>query len=127
MFRDLLDDDGHILTHNFRPIQPLGDRIILFNIIDDDDNTLEQNHHNPADDIPSDVDLDANDDPSDLTNGINKNNVLNDSPDNNLDEDVVDSSTEKAKLDSGSTNHFVSLYILSMALLAIKLNGRQIC
>ncbi|XP_055530002.1 carbonic anhydrase 7 [Wyeomyia smithii] len=30
-FRALEDDEGHPLTHNFRPIQPLGDRVVMFN------------------------------------------------------------------------------------------------
>ncbi|XP_058458649.1 carbonic anhydrase 7 [Malaya genurostris] len=30
-FRALEDDEGHPLTHNFRPIQPLGDRVVLYN------------------------------------------------------------------------------------------------
>uniref|UniRef100_A0A182IYA9 carbonic anhydrase n=1 Tax=Anopheles atroparvus TaxID=41427 RepID=A0A182IYA9_ANOAO len=30
-FRALKDEDGHPLTHNFRPVQPLGDRVVLFN------------------------------------------------------------------------------------------------
>lgn len=124
MFRDLLDEDGHILTHNFRPIQPLGDRIILFNIIDNDDNTLD--HYNPEDEVPSEVDVDVNNDLSDLTNA--KKNVLNDSPDNDLDEDKVDSkTTNKAKLDSASTTHFVSLYLLSITILTFILSDSRIC
>lgn len=124
MFRDLLDEDGHVLTHNFRPIQPLGDRIILFNIIDDDDNTLD--HHNPEDELPPQVvDIDVINDLSDLTN--EEKNVLNDSPDNNLDEDKVDSKRNKAKLDSGSNTQCVSLYLLSITILPYILNGRRIC
>ncbi|XP_055610790.1 carbonic anhydrase 7-like [Uranotaenia lowii] len=30
-FRALEDEEGHPLTHNFRSIQPLGDRVVLFN------------------------------------------------------------------------------------------------
>lgn len=30
-FRALQDEEGHPLTHNFRPVQPLGDRVVLFN------------------------------------------------------------------------------------------------
>ncbi|XP_062540665.1 carbonic anhydrase 2 isoform X2 [Armigeres subalbatus] len=30
-FRALDDEEGHPLTHNFRPIQPLGDRVVLYN------------------------------------------------------------------------------------------------
>lgn len=120
MFRDLLDEEGHILTHNFRPIQPLGDRIILFNIIDNDDNTLD--HYHPEDDIPVDI-IDINNDLSDLTNA--KTNVLNDSPDNDLDEDKVDSKTNKAKLDSASTTHLASLYLLSITILTFILSDRR--
>lgn len=123
MFRDLLDEDGHILTHNFRPIQPLGDRIILFNIIDNDDNTLAH----PEDELPPLVDVDDND--LDLTNDVKNvdKNVLKDSPDNKLDEGKADSKTKKSKLGSGSMTHFVSLYVLSIALLAFILSGNQIC
>lgn len=28
VFRSLRDEEGHKLTHNFRPIQPLGDRVV---------------------------------------------------------------------------------------------------
>lgn len=123
MFRDLLDEDGHILTHNFRPIQPLGDRIILFNIIDNDDNTLD--HYNPEDEVPSEVDVDLINHLSDLTDA--KKSVLNDSPDNDLDEDKVDSeTTKKAKLDSASTTHFVSLYLLSITILTFILSDSRI-
>lgn len=131
MFRDLLDEEGHILTHNFRPIQPLGDRIILFNIIDDDDNTLDNNNpeSRPEDDVPSQVDEDedVDNDLADVNNA--KPNVLNDSPDNNLDEDEdkIDSTTNKAKLDSASTTHFVSLYLLSITILALIFCDRRTC
>lgn len=40
-FRDLEDAHGHHLTHNFRPIQDIGDRIVRFNIESLQDNTLE--------------------------------------------------------------------------------------
>lgn len=101
-----MDEDGHILTHNFRPIQPLGDRVILFNIIDNDDNTLDHSQQD-KDDIPPDVD-------DDLPAG--KENVLNDSPDNNLDVDPVDNKpNEKSKLESACTTHFISLYLLVAA------------
>uniref|UniRef100_A0A182QLY7 carbonic anhydrase n=1 Tax=Anopheles farauti TaxID=69004 RepID=A0A182QLY7_9DIPT len=30
-FRALEDEEGHPLTHNFRPVQPIGDRVVLFN------------------------------------------------------------------------------------------------
>ncbi|XP_052861455.1 carbonic anhydrase 7 [Anopheles cruzii] len=30
-FRALEDEEGHPLTHNFRPVQPLGDRVVLYN------------------------------------------------------------------------------------------------
>lgn len=29
-FRSLEDEDGNALNHNFRPVQPLGDRIVLY-------------------------------------------------------------------------------------------------
>lgn len=40
-FRALQDSHGQTLTHNFRPIQPLGDRVVLFNTKDIDTNTLD--------------------------------------------------------------------------------------
>lgn len=40
-FRALQDAHGHHLTHNFRPIQPLGDRVVLFNIESESDTTLQ--------------------------------------------------------------------------------------
>jgi hypothetical protein len=41
-FRALQNEDGEALTHNFRPIQPLGDRIILYNVENDAaDNRLD--------------------------------------------------------------------------------------
>lgn len=40
-FRALQDSHGHTLTHNFRPIQPLGDRVVLFNTKDIDTNALD--------------------------------------------------------------------------------------
>ncbi|XP_041771257.1 carbonic anhydrase 7 [Anopheles merus] len=30
-FRALENEEGHPLTHNFRPVQPLGDRVVLYN------------------------------------------------------------------------------------------------
>lgn len=44
-FRSLQDAHGETLTHNYRPIQPLNDRVVLFNTGGDyddktDDNTL---------------------------------------------------------------------------------------
>lgn len=60
-FRALQDSHGHHLTHNFRPIQDIGDRIVLFNIDNVDDNTLEaQVVNRPAtnvdDEIPEELD-----------------------------------------------------------------------
>ncbi|GAB0096249.1 carbonic anhydrase [Sergentomyia squamirostris] len=46
-FRALEDTDGARLTHNYRPIQPLGDRIVLFNTEDVIENNL-QNRNGPA-------------------------------------------------------------------------------
>jgi len=114
MFRLLLDDNGHVLKHNFRPIQELGDRIILFNIINNDDNTLK---HDIENDISPKVDIPPKVDTNDLDEG-NKN-VLKDSPDNTLDESKVgDSKTKKkAKLKNGSMAHFGSLYLLSITIL----------
>lgn len=113
------------MTHNFRPIQPLGDRIILFNIIDNDDNTLE--YHNTDDDIPPEVDVNGNnDDLSDSTDELDagKKNVLNDSPDNSL-ENQIDSTTKKnSKLDNGATIHFASLYLLSITVLVFSVSNR---
>ncbi len=128
MFRDLLDEDGHILTHNFRPIQPLGDRIVQFNIIDNDDNTLNHDHQREDDDLPDEIPVEVesgNND--DLTN--DDKNVLNDSPDNNLDDEKVDDSKpgKKAKLESGSTIHFISLYVLSIGILTIILSEKRMC
>lgn len=97
----------------------MGDRIILFNIIDNDDNTLD--HHNVDDDIPPQVETEGNNDISGSTNGIDGNkNVLNDSPDNSLDENNDDDSTsiEKTKLDNASTTHSVSIYLLLFTILA---------
>lgn len=142
MFRDLLDEDGHILTHNFRPIQPLGDRIVLFNIKDNDDNTLYMTDSpdndirpetdsgttfdrtdSPKDDIPPEVDNDKNDDLS----GGDKN-VLNDSPDNNLDDETVNKKPgKKSKLDSGSSTIFLPWYLLSMTIVIFMLSDRRVC
>uniref|UniRef100_A0A336KUN5 carbonic anhydrase n=1 Tax=Culicoides sonorensis TaxID=179676 RepID=A0A336KUN5_CULSO len=36
-FRHLKDDHHHPLTHNFRPVQPLGDRIIWFNVLPEEE------------------------------------------------------------------------------------------
>lgn len=109
MFRDLLDEDGHILTHNFRPIQPLGDRVVLFNIINPDDDPL----YNGNDDIPPDVVDDAE-----------AKNVLNDSPDNSLDDKQEDGTrNEKAKLKGGCSSHFVSMfYLLSITIVTLILS-----
>lgn len=44
MFRTIRDREGHQLTHNFRPIQPLGDRIV-FHVSPDhvlDENALDR-------------------------------------------------------------------------------------
>lgn len=30
VFRSIRDDEGNQLTHNFRPIQPLGDRVVIY-------------------------------------------------------------------------------------------------
>lgn len=39
LFRTIQDNEGHHLTHNFRPIQPLGDRdVYLITTLDDTDN-----------------------------------------------------------------------------------------
>lgn len=121
MFRDLLDEEGEVLTHNFRPIQPLGDRVILFNIIDDDDNTLDS--QNIGDDIPLQIDHDTND--VDLTDELDKGdkNVLNDSPGNSLDDSEADDSKKKKIPDNGSMVHFVSLHVLSMTILASRVFG----
>lgn len=51
-FRALEDEEGHPLTHNFRPIQPLGDRVVLFN----------------TDEIIKDVDLGVDVPPSEVEN-----------------------------------------------------------
>jgi hypothetical protein len=54
MFRALQNDEGHALSHNFRPIQPLGDRIVLYNIgqdfldLDNDLKTEENTEHMPV-------------------------------------------------------------------------------
>lgn len=127
MFRDLLDEEGHVLTHNFRPIQPLGDRVILFNIIDNDDNALD--HHNTDDDIPPQVNNDdGNNDLLDPTNELENDNknVLNELPDNRLDESDTGDRTvnKKTKLDNGSMTHLVSLYLLSMTILASIVSSR---
>lgn len=57
-FRALEDEEGHPLTHNFRPIQPLGDRVVLYN----------------TDEIIKDVDLGADIPPSEVE-GPNGNRV----------------------------------------------------
>lgn len=43
LFRNIHDDEGHQLTHNFRPIQPIGDRQVWFvsEKPDFEDNQLE--------------------------------------------------------------------------------------
>lgn len=101
----------------------MGDRIILFNIIDNDDNTLE--HHNTDDDIPPEVD-DGNNDLSDSTDELDsgKKNVLKDPPDNSL-ENKVDTTTKKnGKLDSGATTYFGSLYLLLITILCFTMSNR---
>ncbi|CAO1367188.1 unnamed protein product [Diamesa serratosioi] len=47
-FRSLEDSEGNILNHNFRPIQPINDRIVWFNSNDFamDDNTLSEDSLN---------------------------------------------------------------------------------
>lgn len=44
-FRALQDSHGQSLTHNFRPIQPLGDRVVLFNTKDIDTNALDNGNN----------------------------------------------------------------------------------
>lgn len=42
VFRNIQDEEGHHLTHNFRPIQPLGDRDVYFiTSFEGDDNNGE--------------------------------------------------------------------------------------
>ncbi|CAO1306383.1 unnamed protein product [Diamesa hyperborea] len=45
-FRSLEDNEGNIMNHNFRPIQPINDRIVWFNSNDFElnDNTIEENN-----------------------------------------------------------------------------------
>lgn len=140
MFRDLLDEDGHILTHNFRPIQPLGDRIVLFNLKDLDDNTLHMTD-SPNNNIPPEVDsgitFDRTDSPKDeippeMDSGTNDDlsggdkNVLNDSPDNNLDDATVNKKVgKKSKLDSGSSTQCLPWYLLSMTIVIFILSDRR--
>jgi hypothetical protein len=42
-FRTLEDEEGNTLTHNFRPVQDIGDRIVLFSspLNDEVDNNLD--------------------------------------------------------------------------------------
>lgn len=53
-FRVLQDSHGQTLTHNFRPIQPLGDRVVLFNTKDIDTNALDNGDN--AEPAPPSVD-----------------------------------------------------------------------
>lgn len=90
-FRALKNEEGHALKHNFRPIQPIGDRIVLYNIeeseIDDSVNELPE-------DVPTNVenkdkdryDIVADDKTKviDLTE-----NIPMEIPDNKLDEKKV--------------------------------------
>lgn len=41
MFRSLENSEGEPLNHNFRPIQDIGDRIVLFNTNDIVENEIE--------------------------------------------------------------------------------------
>lgn len=43
-FRALKNEEGHALKHNFRPIQPIGDRIVLYNIEESEvDESINEN------------------------------------------------------------------------------------
>lgn len=123
MFRDLLDEDGHILTHNFRPIQPLGDRIVLFNIKDNDDNALDRTD-SPKDEIPPEVNTKAIDD----NMSVNDKNVMSDAPDNKLeDEKVANKLGQKSRLESGSMTNYLSVYLLAVTIVTFILSGKRMC
>ncbi|XP_059614156.1 carbonic anhydrase 7 isoform X2 [Phlebotomus argentipes] len=68
-FRALEDAHGHKMTHNFRPTQPLGDRVVLFNteeviennlnrkwppydVIDEEEHIAKPTEYEPEQDIP---------------------------------------------------------------------------
>lgn len=46
-FRSLEDSDGETLSHNFRPIQPIGDRVVWYtsDTLDHDDDELHDKIH----------------------------------------------------------------------------------
>nr|XP_029725889.1 carbonic anhydrase 1-like isoform X2 [Aedes albopictus] len=58
-FRALDDEEGHPLTHNFRPIQPLGDRVVLYNT----DEIVKDVDLGGAEPPPSEVEQNAIDEP----------------------------------------------------------------
>lgn len=101
-FRALEDEEGHPLTHNFRPIQPLGDRVVLFN----------------TDEIIKDVDLGVDVPPSEVENS------------NRVEEDVRKPKQGKKGKDSGvargtPVESWVLLGLASMALLAASRHWRN--
>lgn len=71
---------GQQLSHNFRPIQDLGDRIVIFNVETLDDNTLEE--------VPT---SDHNIDDDDRTQSI---------PSSNNDADEIDFVNNKERMQS---------------------------
>lgn len=64
-FRALDDEEGHPLTHNFRPIQPLGDRVVLYNTDEIVKGVDLAEYDNP----PSEVEQNVIDEPKKEDNG----------------------------------------------------------
>lgn len=63
MFRTIHDEDGHDLTHNFRPTQPVGDRAVYFVTSLKSGDSLYGLDERPRFDEPSQhINYDSNDD-----------------------------------------------------------------
>lgn len=57
MFRHLRDEHNHTLSHNFRPIQPLGDRHIWYNLdINEIDKEVDLGREIPYDTVDNNLD-----------------------------------------------------------------------
>lgn len=92
--------------------------------MDNDDNTLQ--NENIDDDIPPEVGVNENNDLSDSTNELDsgRKNVLKDPPDNSLENKIESTTKKNAKLDSGATIHFASIYVLLITALLFSVSSR---